>query len=69
MVCIDGLDEAEPPDADGRWPLQVLPRPEQVPDGIYLLLSSRLPDEAGAPGFLRDRVAALYAGNQGRHSP
>lgn len=65
IVCIDGLDESEPPDAEGRWPLQILPDDESVPDGIYLLLTSRPPDAEDAPPFLRQRVTALY-GNEAR---
>ncbi|WP_040845588.1 hypothetical protein [Thiorhodococcus drewsii] len=59
-VCIDGLDESEPPDEKGQWPLQILPPEGSVPEGLYLVLTSRPPDADDAPSFLRERIAALY---------
>jgi hypothetical protein len=38
LVAIDGLDEADPPPDS---PLRVLPRPHELTEGIYLLLTSR----------------------------
>jgi hypothetical protein len=58
LVAIDGLDEADPPPAS--TPLQVLPRPQLLPEGIYLVLTSRPVDDADAPGFLATHVEALY---------
>ena len=60
LVCIDGLDESRPPE-EGDWPLQLLPPAAAVPDGIYLLLTSRPVDNQTAPAFLRDRIAPLYS--------
>jgi len=62
LVCIDGLDEVERPDAEGRWPLQILPRDEEVPAGIYLVLTSRPVEDAEVPGYLRERLMRLYPG-------
>lgn len=57
LVAIDGLDEADaPPDS----PLCVLPRPADLPKGIYLVLTSRAVGDADAPGFLASHVEPLY---------
>ncbi len=58
LVVIDGLDEAEPPGGD--TPLKLLPRLEDMPDGLYLLLTSRPIGQDGAPVFLDEVVAPLY---------
>ncbi len=60
LVCIDGLDESEPPDPEGNWPLQILPTDEELPEGLYLVITSRIPDEEDAPAFLRERIAVIY---------
>lgn len=63
ICCIDGLDEAPEPDADqDNWPLALLPRPELLPDGLYLVLTSRPAADPTSPAFLRRQVAALYPG-------
>jgi hypothetical protein len=57
LVAIDGLDEADaPPDS----PLRVLPRAEELEEGVYLVLTSRPVGDADAPGFLATDVEALY---------
>jgi hypothetical protein len=57
LVAIDGLDEADaPPDS----PLRVLPRGEELEEGLYLVLTSRPVGAADAPGFLATDVEALY---------
>lgn len=61
IVCIDGLDESRPPE-EGDWPLQVLPAADLLPAGLYLVLTSRPPDDPTSPAFLRERIAPLYAG-------
>ena len=58
LVAIDGLDEADPP--PGNTPLQVLPRPGELTEGIYLVITSRPVGDADAPGFLATEVEALY---------
>jgi len=58
LVAIDGLDEADPP--PGSTPLQVLPRPDALPAGIYLVLTSRPVGEADTPAFLVSHVERLY---------
>jgi hypothetical protein len=58
LVAIDGLDEADPP--PGSTPLQVLPRPADLKEGIYLVLTSRPVGDADAPGFLTTDVETLY---------
>jgi hypothetical protein len=58
LVAIDGLDEADPPPES--MPLQVLPHPNELPQGIYLLLTSRPVGDVDAPGFLTTHVQALY---------
>jgi hypothetical protein len=58
LVAIDGLDEADPPPES--TPLQVLPHPNELPRGIYLLLTSRPVGDVDAPGFLATHVEALY---------
>jgi hypothetical protein len=44
----------------GSTPLQVLPQPEALPAGIYLVLTSRPVGEADTPGFLVSHVEHLY---------
>ena len=57
LVAIDGLDEADtPPDS----PLRVLPRPADLTEGIYLVLTSRPLRDADAPAFLATDVEPLY---------
>jgi hypothetical protein len=58
LVAIDGLDEADLP--SGSTPLQVLPRPDGLPAGIYLVLTSRPVGEADTPAFLVSHVERLY---------
>lgn len=58
LVAIDGLDEADPPPES--TPLQVLPRSELLPAGIYLVLTSRPVGDVDAPGFLATDVEPLY---------
>jgi hypothetical protein len=60
LVAIDGLDEADPP--PDSTPLQVLPRPDALPAGIYLVLTSRQVGEADTPAFLISHVERLYGG-------
>ena len=64
LIAIDGLDEADPPPES--TPLQVLPRPADLKEGIYLVLTSRPVDDADAPAFLAADVEALY-GRAGLH--
>ncbi|WP_058558020.1 hypothetical protein [Thiohalocapsa sp. ML1] len=61
IVCIDGLDESRPP-GEADWPLQLLPSPNLLPDGLYLVLTSRPLDDPTAPAFLGTHIAPLYAG-------
>jgi hypothetical protein len=61
LVAIDGLDEADPP--PGSTPLQVLPRPEALPEGIYLVLTSRPVGDPDTPAFLASHVERLYGGD------
>lgn len=58
LVAIDGLDEADPPPES--TPLQVLPHPNELPKGVYLLLTSRPVGDVDAPSFLSTHVEALY---------
>lgn len=62
ICCIDGLDEATAPEA-GDWPLSILPAPGALPEGLYLVMTSRPLDDPTSPGFLRERIAPLYAGD------
>ena len=39
VICLDGLDELRPP--EGRSVADYIPRAEQLPEGFYLLLTSR----------------------------
>jgi hypothetical protein len=59
LVAIDGLDEADPP--PDSTPLQVLPRPEALPAGIYLVLTSRPVGDLDTPAFLATHVEPLYS--------
>jgi hypothetical protein len=52
------LDEADPP--TGSSSLQVLPRPAELKEGLYLVLTSRPVGDADAPAFLASHVEALY---------
>jgi hypothetical protein len=61
IVCIDGLDESCPP-GEADWPLQLLPPPDLLPDGLYLVLTSRPLDDPTAPVFLGTHIAPLYRG-------
>jgi hypothetical protein len=62
LVAIDGLDEADPPP---NSPLRVLPRPDDLTEGIYLLLTSRPVGDPDAPDFLKTLVETLYRGASG----
>ncbi|MEX0953635.1 MAG: hypothetical protein WDZ83_00305 [Rhizobiaceae bacterium] len=65
LLAIDGLDEAEPPAADAERqasPILLLPSEEQLPEHIYLVLTSRLPHgDDEVPDFLARRIVPLYA--------
>ncbi|WP_143009767.1 tetratricopeptide repeat protein [Propionivibrio dicarboxylicus] len=55
LICIDGLDELSPVEESERSIADFLPSPNEVPDGIYFLITSR-PVEKLAP-WLRRRLA------------
>ena len=65
LVVIDGLDEADPP--SGSSPISIIPRPEQMPENTYLLLTSRPftnvdgNTQDDVPQFLETHVRPLFA--------
>ena len=58
LICLDGLDELRPPDADGSL-LDFIPGPEALPEHTYLLLTSRPFDAEGCPPWVRERGQRL----------
>jgi hypothetical protein len=42
--------------------LQVLPSPDALPEGIYLVLTSRPVGDPDTPAFLASHVERLYGG-------
>lgn len=56
LIAIDGLDETDPPERTDSL-LHLLPRPEQLSDGLYLLLTSRRPQDADCPRWLGPALA------------
>src|SRR5262249_39058514 len=61
VICLDGLDELR--QTDERSIVDFIPRPEQMPEGFYLLLTSRTPKEC--PAWLRERLEARAAREAG----
>ena len=69
LFVIDGLDEAEPPrsgdtvDPEDRFsPIDLLPIEEELPEHVYLLLTSRLPSgDDDVPGFLPQVIEPKYS--------
>jgi len=56
LIALDGLDELRPPERH-RSALDFIPAPATLPDGVYLLLSSRPLDDAQAcPSWLGPRL-------------
>ena len=56
LVCIDGLDELKHDPAGSL--LDFLPPSEALPNGVYLLLTSRPPAEC--PGWVREALSTRY---------
>jgi tetratricopeptide (TPR) repeat protein len=56
LLAIDGLDETDPPEQRDSL-LHLLPRPEQLTTGLYLLLTSRRPQDADCPRWLGAALA------------
>lgn len=63
ILAIDGLDEAEDPAKAGPRGsvISLLPDESMLPDGIFLLLTSRLPNGTDeVPAFLSEMIVPLY---------
>ncbi|MBO8087718.1 MAG: hypothetical protein J7D61_16915, partial [Marichromatium sp.] len=61
LICLDGLDELRPPDADGSL-LDFIPSSDTLPERTYLLLTSRPLDAEGCPRWVRERTDQLRHG-------
>lgn len=65
LVVIDGLDEADAP--SGSSPISIIPRPHQMPESTYLLLTSRPfsnvdgEPQDDVPQFLETHLRPLFA--------
>ena len=59
VICLDGLDELR--QCDGHSIVDFIPRPEQLPEGFYLLVSSR--PQADCPRWVWDEVTPRLEGN------
>ena len=55
LICLDGLDELRPPE---RTPdtLDFIPVPDQLPDGVYILLSSRPTTDRACPEWIAQQL-------------
>ena len=62
LFVIDGLDEAEPPGSEDRFsPIDLLPTEEELPEHVYLVLTSRLPSgDDDVPSFLSQVIEPMY---------
>lgn len=60
VFAVDGLDEAPDPTNSNESLLDFLPSPEQLPDNVFLLLTSRIPGQPETPTFLAEKIAPLY---------
>jgi hypothetical protein len=58
LVAVDGIDETDPPERVNSL-LRLLPRPEQLTPGLYLLLTSRRSQDPDCPRWLGGALAAL----------
>jgi len=65
LIALDGLDELRPPERE-RSALDFIPAPATLPDGVYLLLTSRPLDDAQAcPSWLGPRLVPRLGPGQG----
>jgi hypothetical protein len=65
LIALDGLDELRPPE-HARSALDFIPAPATLPDGVYLLLTSRPLDDAQAcPTWLGPRLVPRLGPGQG----
>jgi tetratricopeptide (TPR) repeat protein len=60
LIIIDGLDEADDP-AKADSLLHLLPRPDELSAGLYLLLTSRRIADSDCPIWLGPTIEPLYA--------
>jgi tetratricopeptide (TPR) repeat protein len=58
LIIIDGLDETDPP-AQSNSLLNLLPESNNIPNGLYFLLTSRRPPDPDSPSWLAAAVEPL----------
>jgi tetratricopeptide (TPR) repeat protein len=56
LICLDGLDELPKPAAHAQGILDFLPSPDRLPPGLFLLLTSRPPDDRDCPHWIAARL-------------
>jgi tetratricopeptide (TPR) repeat protein len=62
LVVIDGLDETDAPGPNGKSLLSLLPKADDMPAGLYLLLTSRPVAEQDCPHWLGPALMPLATG-------
>jgi hypothetical protein len=67
IVCVDRLHESRPP-GDADWPVQVVQPPDLLPEGLYLVLTSRPLDDPTARPALSGQLSATGATADGAGS-
>lgn len=55
LLIVDGLDETDDPEK-GESPIDLLPHSGDLPEGLYILLTSRLAEEPDCPGFVASHI-------------